>query len=82
MVDPNARLRELINAWCQRRELRPLARLLPAYVGNNGLTDGYGDLRNAVRDTYALCRDQLPSIELESLRDVERELDSMLSQRA
>jgi hypothetical protein len=30
----------LIDAWCERREFGALARLLPAWIGNNGLTDG------------------------------------------
>lgn len=39
----------LIDAWCDRRELRALARLLPAWLANNGLTDGWADVLDALR---------------------------------
>jgi len=48
-ADPDRILRALVDRWCERRELVPLARLLPALVWNFGMTDGWGDLRKAVR---------------------------------
>jgi hypothetical protein len=39
----------LIDAWCDRRELELLARLLPAWVSNNGLTDGWADVLDALK---------------------------------
>lgn len=44
---------KLIDAWCDRRELRALARLLPAWLANNGLTDGWGDVLDALRTIRA-----------------------------
>jgi hypothetical protein len=38
----------LIDAWCDRRELRPLAQLLPAWLANNGLTDGWAGVLDAL----------------------------------
>jgi hypothetical protein len=38
----------LIDAWCDRRELRALARLLPAWLANNGLTDAWCDVLEAL----------------------------------
>jgi len=43
----------LIDAWCDRRELRALARLLPAWLDNNGLTEGWSDVLDALRTIRA-----------------------------
>lgn len=40
----------LIDNWCGRRELRALALLLPAWHFNTGLTDGWGDVLDALKD--------------------------------
>ena len=37
-------VRHLIYRWCDERQLRPLALLLPKYVAFNGLTDGWVEL--------------------------------------
>ena len=42
-------LAELVDAWCERKDLGPLSTLLPAYTSNNGLTDGWADLLEALR---------------------------------
>jgi hypothetical protein len=47
-------LDQLISAWCARRELSPLAVLLPAYVAYSGLTDSVGDLYDAVNNLRGL----------------------------
>jgi len=52
----------LIDAWCDRRDLRPLAQLLPAWLANNGLTDGWGDVLDALRSIRA--DDRLPDDEV------------------
>jgi hypothetical protein len=44
-----APLARLIDGWCERRALGPLAVLLPAYTSNNGLTDGWTDVMEALR---------------------------------
>jgi hypothetical protein len=44
----------LIDAWCDRRELRALARLLPAWLANDGLTDGWAGVLDALR---TICAD-------------------------
>jgi hypothetical protein len=46
----NGPLAHLIDAWCERRELRPLATLLPAYTSNTGLTDGWAAVLEALYD--------------------------------
>jgi hypothetical protein len=47
-------LRTLVDGWCARRALRPLAALLPAYLAFNGLTDSWQDLWGAVNDVRGL----------------------------
>ena len=67
----NSRLAEivdqLIDAWCERRALRPLSILLPAYVGFTGLTDGWTELHEALRSCRAMRRDELNLDERELL---------------
>ena len=58
----NDPLDHLIDSWCERRHLRPLAILLPAYTSNNGLTDGWAGVMEALR-TLRRNR-QLPNDEL------------------
>jgi hypothetical protein len=43
-------LHALVDGWCERRALEPLAALLPAYLSFNGLTDGWLDLWDAVNN--------------------------------
>jgi hypothetical protein len=45
----NGPLSRLVDAWCERRDLHSLARVLPAYIWNFGLTDGWSDLLMALR---------------------------------
>lgn len=45
----NGPLARLIDVWCERGELGALAVLLPAYTSNNGLTDGWAEVMEALR---------------------------------
>jgi len=57
----NGPLARLIDGWCERRELRPLTLLLPAYTANAGLTDDWARLMEALYDLRA--RGRLPEAE-------------------
>ena len=57
----NGALSTLIESWCDRRDLRPLALLLPAYVANAGLTDDLARVMEALYDLRA--RGRLPNEE-------------------
>jgi hypothetical protein len=57
----NGPLERLIEAWCDRRDLRPLALLLPTYTSNAGLTDDWARLMEALYDLRA--RGRLPEDE-------------------
>jgi hypothetical protein len=63
----NAEIRQLVDGWCDRRELGALASLLPAWLANNGLTDGWEILRDALKHTYAAGRN-LPPDERDTLK--------------
>ena len=77
---PNEIIAELIELWCDRRELRPLAIILPTYIGNNGLTDGWADLHDDLRHAYAMCID-LPDTERDRIRQAQRAIDMALRNR-
>ena len=49
----------LINGWCERRALRPLAYLLPASPGVLAHTDQQFQLLEALKNLKRLCRDHL-----------------------
>ena len=57
----NGPLNALIETWCDRRDLRPLALLLPAYTANAGLTDDWARVLEALYDLRA--RGRLPEQE-------------------
>src|SRR6266446_6099706 len=69
----------IIDAWCQRRALRPLSILLSAWLGNNGLTDGWEFLREALRHTRAMCREEMSAEELEIVGEAIATLDTALN---
>ncbi len=54
----------LINAWCERRALRPLGLLLAAYPGVLPHLVQDFELLEALKNLNRLCRDQLTSEEL------------------
>lgn len=76
-INPNKDIKELVDRWCERRELTALAHLLPAWLGNNGLTDGLGELRVALRHTYAMCKG-LPEDERDTLKMIIATIDQSL----
>jgi hypothetical protein len=75
----NQRIQELVDSWCERRELGALASLLPAWLSNNGLTDGWDDLCSALR-TLSNSHD-LPDSERSALKRLWIELDAYLRNR-
>ena len=66
--DPNQIISDLVDDWCDRRELRALSYVLPAWTGNNGLTDGWSQLRDDLKHAYAMCTD-LPAEERDKLKE-------------
>ena len=75
----NKEISALVESWCDRRELVALAGLLPAWTGNNGLTDGWWGLATALRSVAGYH--QLPESERAILKRLWVELDYYLRSR-
>ena len=71
-------LKILINAWCDRRALLPLAQVLPAYTAFNGMTDGWGEMLKALKNVRAFCRDELAEPEIAAVADLIRAVEQTL----
>jgi hypothetical protein len=67
--DPNEVIEFLVEVWCERKDYKPLALVLPAWINNNGLTDGWKSLLGALKHAYAECMD-LPPDERDALKQV------------
>ena len=65
-------LDRLINGWCERRALRPLAYLLPVYPGVFVHTGQQFQLLEAMKNLNRFCLDHLT---LEELRQVTQALN-------
>ena len=72
----------LIDQWCQRRALRPLRILLPAYPGIPIHTDQFHCLLEGLRDVKGLCRSQLTSDELACVIEAINEIEDALTKQA
>jgi hypothetical protein len=75
----NDQIAALVDDWCERRELGALCGLLPAWLANNGLTDGWAGLADALH-SLAGSR-QLPDAERETLKRLWAEVDYALRNR-
>ena len=62
-------LHDLIDGWCERRALRPLAAILPGYLAFNGLTDGWHELWRAVNNARSMHPDMLTAHERAALAE-------------
>jgi hypothetical protein len=71
----------LINGWCERRALRPLAYLLPDYPGVFAHTDQQFQLLEALKNLKRLCRDHLTPDELQLITHAHNFLDQRLRTR-
>jgi len=71
-------LDELINGWCERRALRPLACLLPAYPGVLAHADQQFQLREALKNLKRLSVDHLTQEELRLVMQAHDFIDERL----
>lgn len=70
-------LSRMVEQWCDQRRLAGLATLLPSYLGFNGLTDGWHDLRQAL----IAARAAEPEADRGLIGDLVRFADNALSRR-
>jgi hypothetical protein len=75
----NDTISRLVDCWCDRRDLAALAGVLPAWLSNNGLTDGWEELAAALRTMSHSTL--LPVEERDELKMLWIELDSALRNR-
>src|SRR5690242_12369447 len=64
--------RRLIDAWCDRRQLGALHSMLGGYLALNGLTDGWNQFYQALRNIRAVYGPGLPVDEQALLGDLLR----------
>jgi hypothetical protein len=74
-------LESLAERLCARRALKPLWRFLGAYFSINGLTDGWHQCYNALRDVRALCGGDLQPDELSDLNLLINRIGQMLEKQ-
>jgi hypothetical protein len=76
-----AALRDLIARWCDERRLPALARLLPGYIGFNGLTDGWALLLDALKSARALGHESYNAKDWDALNDIIHAAEKALTRR-
>ena len=74
-------LDELVDGWCERRALKILRLVLPAYPLSGLLTDDWHQLYDALRDVRAMCKDELGNEEREKLNQAIVGIESLLDHR-
>jgi hypothetical protein len=75
----NDQIASLVEAWCERRELEALGGIMPVWLSNNGLTDGWEGVAAALR-TLSNNR-ELPDSERDLLKRLWVEVDFALRNR-
>lgn len=71
----NGKLQSLISAWCERKELVPLRRILNGSAAINGLTDGWAGLLVELQAIRAQDRALLTEHELDLVVELQQEID-------
>ena len=74
-------LDSLADRLWQRKALRPLWRYLTAYYSVNGMTDGWHQCYDSLRDFRALCRDDLQPDELQDTNLLINKIGVMLQRQ-
>jgi len=78
MIDnPNQIIESLVDSWCERRELTALSYVFPAWTSNNGLTDGWAQLRDDLKHAHVMCT-HLPADERDSLKQAYVAIDGAI----
>ena len=70
--------RRLIDAWCDRRQLGVLHCMLGGYLALNGLTDGWGQFYEALRNIRAVYGPGLPAEERALVDDLMRSTEKIV----
>ena len=76
-----ADLKNLIERWCDERKLGALSLLLPGYLSQNGLTDGWANLCEALKATRALGHEAFSPKDWDMLNDLIRASEAIVYRR-
>ncbi len=76
-----ALLRRLVDAWCDRRALRPLSLILNPYLAFDGLTGGWGEILDALKSIRAECRADLLGTEMDAVENLVRAAETTIYRR-
>lgn len=79
-IHPMEVVGRVIDAWCGRRELKPLSVLLPGYLAFTDLTDGWAHLLEAL-DDVRMYYSGLPEDEVDMLRSARTAVYQALKNR-
>ena len=71
-------LKSLIYAWCDRRALNPLARVLGPYLAFDGLTDSWGEILDALKTIHASQHGDISEPEMDTLRELIKAAESAI----
>ncbi len=74
-------LDSLAERFCERRALKPLWRFLSAYFSINGLTDGWEQCYDTLRDVRSLCGGDLRPDEAKDLNLLINRIGQMLDKQ-
>lgn len=74
-------IRDLVDAWCDRRCLVALRLILQGYPLGSPLGDGWGQLLVALQDVRASARGELTEAERVTVDDCIRTVDNALHRR-
>ena len=74
-------LRQLIERWCDERNLGALSRLLPGYMAFNGLTDGWASLHDALKSVRALGHEEFSATDWDMLNELVRGAEQAVYRR-
>ena len=80
-IDIPALLDSVADRLCERRALQPLWRFLGAYFSLNGLTNGWHQCYDSLRDVRALCGDKLQPGELRDINLLINRIGQMLDKQ-
>lgn len=77
-AEPFPLLDRLVDGWCERRALRPLSIILRAYPMASPLSDGWHELRSALRDVRCLRDPDVTDSEAMAVEDALRSVEKVL----
>lgn len=74
-------LKALADGWCDRRALKALHQFLPGYFALNGLSDGWYELLESLKNVLAFAKDEITPAEKDIVTRVSIKIDGMLQRR-